>query len=290
MHTILVIGSAGAGKSTFAIHLYDQLSNNNPILVNLDPSTTSLNDYSFDVREFIKTTDVMEECDLGPNGAILVAFSSMVNEMSNMLDEMADTVVIVDMPGQIEIYLHCESFIELVNLFKPHGPIVIVSIFDMFNFTSPEKFLSASMNSIIVRTRVTAPLITLVSKCDLFGLGGENEENPEDITHDQNENSDSNEKQSGEEAKDEISIQNKPSNKKSAYLNDKVLNFIDDEDNLFFPPEDLETPLQSKIYDFLILNDACTFKMIDYSDTSNVIYEIKTVLQYFDDCETKQVE
>lgn len=289
MYTVLVIGSAGSGKSTFCLNIYDQLLRDNPILINFDPSTVSRNEYTYDIREYISTQDVMEECDMGPNGSILIAIKEMVKEIDLITNELKNNFVIIDMPGQIEIYLHCSSFIQLMNHFKLLGQIIIVSMFDGFNFLCVEKFLASCLNMVIVTARVEAPVVCLVSKGDLIlnvafkkSESMEEQFDEENISHNTLSERISKGKESVE-ARQQFQY---------AIEEDHAGSIVDvfemiDGSIINFPRSMLQTPLQNKFYDFLVMNDLCTFKMVDYKDLNEIVYEIKTCLCYYDDAEVK---
>ncbi|ELQ75348.1 Putative transcription factor FET5, partial [Trachipleistophora hominis] len=188
MYTVLVIGSAGAGKTTFCLNLYDHLSthNHNPTLINLDPSQQSNNTYHHDICTYITTQNVMEATDLGPNSSILKAFATMADHLENVEIE---GYCVVDMPGQIEIFVHSESFLKTIAYFKGQGRCVIVNVFDFINFKSVERFLGNGVSMCMCVGRVELPFINLVSKCDLF-LKDENDEDnlsedDEDLCFDQ---------------------------------------------------------------------------------------------------------
>lgn len=167
MYSVLVIGSAGAGKTTFSLNLYDHLSahNHSPTLINLDPSQQSGNTYHHDICTYITTHNIMEATDLGPNSSILNAFATMADNLENMEIE---GYCVVDMPGQIEIFVHSESFLRTVEYFKEHSRCVIANVFDSINFKSVERFLGNGMSMCMCVGRVDLPFINLVSKCDLF--------------------------------------------------------------------------------------------------------------------------
>ena len=72
----LICGPAGSGKTTYVTslsHLVLQGSARRTIYcANLDPGCDSYTyDAAFDVRELIGVEDVMEEMEMGPNGATI---------------------------------------------------------------------------------------------------------------------------------------------------------------------------------------------------------------------------
>lgn len=276
MHTILVIGSAGAGKSTFCLNIYDHLrvQSHNPVLVNLDPSQQTDSEYHFDIRDFITTQNVMESTDLGPNSSILMAFSLMIENLENM---ELEGYCIVDMPGQIEIFVHCESFIEIIKFLKTSGKCIIVNIFDCFNFTATEKFFSNCINQVICLSRCDLPFMTLVSKCDLFGI-----KEKKDDEHDQFSIVDNDHYQKNEQ----LSI----TNYNFQDQNKNVNNFIRNGNTLSFDDSKLKTKLEKDIYNFLQSNNILDFRIIDYDEEffPDIVYEINMLLQYYEDIEFKE--
>ena len=76
----LVIGPPGSGKSTYCDGMHQFLSaiGRKCSVVNLDPA----NDHTsytcaLDVRELVTIEEIMEEEDLGPNGAVLYALEDL---------------------------------------------------------------------------------------------------------------------------------------------------------------------------------------------------------------------
>ncbi|RJS78636.1 GTPase, partial [Candidatus Bathyarchaeota archaeon] len=76
MFTVFFIGTAGSGKSllTAAFSKWLKMTKQDVAVVNLDPGALTL-PYSpdVDVREYIDVTNLMEEYNLGPNGALIMA-------------------------------------------------------------------------------------------------------------------------------------------------------------------------------------------------------------------------
>lgn len=286
MYTVLVIGSAGSGKTTFSLNFYDHLSRDNPILINFDPSTVSQNEYTYDIREYISTQEVMEECNMGPNGSILIAIKEMVREINLITNELKNNFVLIDMPGQIEIYLHCSSFVRLMNHFKSLGQLVIVSMFDGFNFLCPEKFLASCLNMVIVTARIEAPVVCLVSKGDLLLRQQSKDDKSED--EDSDEKCTSSE-ETGNIRKSRFHENHGIGMNDTMDSHDSIIDILEmiDGSIINFPAYMFKTPLQNSFYDFLLMNDLCTFKLIDYKDLDEIVYEIKTGLCYYDDAEVK---
>jgi len=76
MKTIFVSGTAGSGKSLLTSKLYDYYTKNGAFtsILNLDPGVENL-PYScdIDVRDYVDIVSIMQQYDLGPNGALVMA-------------------------------------------------------------------------------------------------------------------------------------------------------------------------------------------------------------------------
>ena len=87
-------------------------------VVNLDPANDRTTyPCAIDVRNLIKLEEIMEEDDLGPNGAVLYALEELENNMEWLeqgLSELGEDYVLFDCPGQVELYTHHSS---LRNIF-----------------------------------------------------------------------------------------------------------------------------------------------------------------------------
>ncbi len=92
MKSLFIIGPSGSGKSTLAQYLneiYKSLFGpHSTILINLDPANPSdpSSPYDIDLNQLITIEDIMEEFQVGPNGAMLYAMDFLF-ENKNWLDE-----------------------------------------------------------------------------------------------------------------------------------------------------------------------------------------------------------
>ncbi|KAG5641401.1 hypothetical protein DXG03_005337 [Asterophora parasitica] len=81
-------------------------------LVNLDPAADSASfeyEPSIDIRELINLEDVMTELGYGPNGGLVYCFEYLLENMDWLEEELGgfeDDYLIIDCPGQIELYTH----------------------------------------------------------------------------------------------------------------------------------------------------------------------------------------
>lgn len=76
----LVIGAPGSGKSTYCDGMHQFLSaiGRKCSVVNLDPANEHTSyPCALDVRELVTLEDIMQDAELGPNGAVLYALEEL---------------------------------------------------------------------------------------------------------------------------------------------------------------------------------------------------------------------
>lgn len=173
MYVSFVVGTAGSGKSLLASAYSEWLkvSDQDVALLNLDPGVVTL-PYTpnVDVRDYISVTRIMEEYKLGPNGALIMAadlIADQVETLNSELQEVDADLVIVDTPGQIELFA-----------FRASGPYIakelvgeakaIIYLFDSVFSLNPLNFVSNLFLSAAVYNRFLLPQIHMLSKCDLL--------------------------------------------------------------------------------------------------------------------------
>ena len=110
MFLVFILGTAGSGKSLLTSMLSNWLkvAKQDVATVNLDPGVMTLPyNPDFDIRDYINITKLMEEYRLGPNGALVVAadlIAEQVDTLGSAIEDMNADLVLVDTPGQIELF------------------------------------------------------------------------------------------------------------------------------------------------------------------------------------------
>lgn len=171
MKYIFFVGTAGSGKSTL-VGAYKQWLDDegvDSIVVNLDPGVDAL-PYSADVdiREWINLEETMREYGLGPNGAQIVAADLMIaniSKMTDIIDTYDSEYVLVDTPGQLELFAFRESSQLIVRAFGAEDSM-IVYLSDPSLCRTPNGFISAMVLGALVEFRMQLPTLNVLSKCD----------------------------------------------------------------------------------------------------------------------------
>jgi GTPase SAR1 family protein len=111
----LVIGSPGAGKSTYCDGMQQFMGaiGRACTIVNLDAANDNPSyECGLNIRDLITHKDAMDENHLGPNGATLFCLEQLEVDfewLEEGLKEFGDDYILFDCPGQVELYTHHDS-------------------------------------------------------------------------------------------------------------------------------------------------------------------------------------
>lgn len=173
---VLVLGPAGVGKSTFCSSLisYIQKVGRRAHIVNLDPAAQP-RDYEFtvDIKDLISLEDVMEELDLGPNGALMYCFEFLLNNLDWFDEELGDydeEYLIFDCPGQIELYSHFPAVPRLISHLKTQLGFSLCATYliEAPFILDRAKFFSGVLTAMSAMIMLETPHLNILSKVDLL--------------------------------------------------------------------------------------------------------------------------
>jgi GTPase SAR1 family protein len=179
LKTIFVSGTAGSGKSLLSSKLYDYYTKNGAFtsILNLDPGVENL-PYSceIDVRDFVDIVSIMQQYDLGPNGALVMAadlIASKIDDIRNEVNRVNPDYLIVDTPGQIELFAYRSSGRFIIENITSEEKTNIF-LFDGALITSPVNFVSIALLATSIRLRLNLPTVNVLTKMDLIGANLKN--------------------------------------------------------------------------------------------------------------------
>nr|XP_029147027.1 GPN-loop GTPase QQT2 [Arachis hypogaea] len=172
---IIVVGMTGTGKTTFLHRLvcHTQMSNIRGYVVNLDPAIMTLPfAANIDIRDTVKYKEVMKQFNLGPNGGILTSlnlFATKFDEVVSVIERRADQLdyVLVDTPGQIEIFTWSASGAIITEAFASTFPTVVTYVVDTPRSENPTTFMSNMLYACSILYRTRLPLILAFNKVDV---------------------------------------------------------------------------------------------------------------------------
>lgn len=173
MNSIFITGTAGSGKTLLTSRLKQWYKDNNffSAIVNLDPAVSNLPyEVDIDIRNYINISDLMEEYDLGPNGAIIMAndiIATKINEIQEEINEINPEYLLIDTPGQIELFAYRASGPFIIsNLYSENK--LTVFLMDGVLLSNPTNFVSLSLLSVSINLRLNIPQINTITKRDLI--------------------------------------------------------------------------------------------------------------------------
>ena len=115
MKSIFLTGTAGSGKSLLTSKIYEYYTRNGAFaaILNLDPGVETL-PYTcdIDVRDYVDIVSIMKQYELGPNGALVMAndlIATKIDEIQREIDSTNPDYLLVDTPGQIELFAYRTS-------------------------------------------------------------------------------------------------------------------------------------------------------------------------------------
>jgi hypothetical protein len=170
---IFIVGTAGSGKSTLtrAFKLWMDSQGFNAITVNLDPGVDELGFVpDVDIRDWVSVPEGMAERGLGPNGAqIACADIAAIQfpKITSVIEEFRADYVLMDTPGQIELFAFREASAVFMNAF-PAERNIIIFVLDPAVARSPAGLVSLLMLSSSIQFRFSAPLDLVLGKSDLL--------------------------------------------------------------------------------------------------------------------------
>ena len=194
---VLVVGMAGSGKTTLMSQLQESTISesvqdasstseedtkpSSPAMpaycINLDPATLEVPyNASIDIRDTVKYKQVMEQHNLGPNGAIMTSlnlYATKFDQVIRILEQRADNqklskYLLVDTPGQIEAFTWSASGTILSESLASTFPTVLVFVVDTVRCaSSPNTFMSNMLYACSMYYRTRLPLVICFNKTDV---------------------------------------------------------------------------------------------------------------------------
>jgi len=175
----IVLGMAGSGKTTLMqrlnAHLHERKTPG--YVMNLDPAATYVPyGANIDIRQTVNYKEVMKQYNLGPNGAIMTSLNLLATRFDQVLDFVekrttgkdADVkYVLVDTPGQIEVFTWSASGTIITESLASTMPTVLVYVVDTPRTASPVTFMSNMLYACSVLYKTQLPIIIVFNKTDV---------------------------------------------------------------------------------------------------------------------------
>jgi GTPase SAR1 family protein len=141
------------------------------LVANFDPGATALPyNPDIDARQYVDVEKLMLDYKLGPNGALIMASDLLADNLEEIRGEVQDAnpdILIVDTPGQIELFAFREGGRFIANQLTEEGR-AIVYLMDAPFTRSPLNFVSSIYLAAAIYSRIMQPQIYALSKADLI--------------------------------------------------------------------------------------------------------------------------
>ncbi|KAL6061071.1 GPN-loop GTPase 3 [Balamuthia mandrillaris] len=258
------MGPAGSGKSTYCdvIRQHCENTGRSVHIVNLDPAAEVFNyPVSLDIRDLITIDDVMEEMDFGPNGGLVYCLEYLVQNIDWLEEEIGDygdDYIIIDCPGQIELYTHHGAMKDVIHELQRLGySMCAVYLVDSNFMVEPSKFFSGVLMCLSAMYQLELPHLNVLTKMDLY--------------HEQN---------------------------KGSQYNDELAKYVDPDipalvEELHEDTGDKFRSLNEALGSLIDTNPMVSFLTLDITDedsVANLLANVDMALQYGEDVEPKELK
>jgi GTPase SAR1 family protein len=172
LKAIFITGTAGSGKSLLTSKLLQWYKDSSAYAatLNLDPGASSLPyEPDVDTRDHIDISTLMDNFSLGPNGALVMAsdmIATKLDEIQREIDELNPDYLIVDTPGQVELFAFRASGPYFVSSLQADSKATVF-VFDGMLVSSPINFVSVSLLATSVKLRLKTAQVNVLTKRDL---------------------------------------------------------------------------------------------------------------------------
>lgn len=181
---VVCVGMAGSGKTTFMQRINAHLHGKKdpPYVINLDPAVLNVPfDSNIDIRDSVNYKEVMKQYNLGPNGGILTSlnlFATKVDQILGLLEKRTQPDpanpnrkpihnILVDTPGQIEVFVWSASGTILLESLASSFPTVLAYIIDTPRTSSTSTFMSNMLYACSILYKTKLPMILVFNKTDV---------------------------------------------------------------------------------------------------------------------------
>jgi len=142
--------------------------------INLDPAVKNvLYPVNIDIRDTVNYKEVMKHFELGPNGAIMTSlnlFATRFDQVLTLLERRAPDLdyVVVDTPGQIEVFNWSASGQIICDALSVSYPTVVCYTVDTARCTKPVTFMSNMLYACSILYKTKLPFVLCFNKVDVL--------------------------------------------------------------------------------------------------------------------------
>ncbi|CAK0757030.1 GPN-loop GTPase 1 [Coccomyxa viridis] len=143
-------------------------------ILNLDPAVTNV-PYAanIDIRDTVNYKNVMKQYSLGPNGGILTSLNLFATRFDQVIQicekkrKPQPKYILVDTPGQIEIFTWSASGAIITEAFASTFPTMVAYVVDTARSAAPQTFMSNMLQACSILYKTKLPLLLAFNKVDV---------------------------------------------------------------------------------------------------------------------------
>lgn len=172
---VVLVGPAGSGKTSLAA-AYSKWLREGGLeagVANFDPAVEALPyEPCFDVRRHVDAREVARKYGLGPNGALVKSLEMASGKLGDLVAEIDENCprdyVIVDTPGQMEVFLFRGISWRLVEALQRLGTVYALFVIDGSVIERPEDYGFLLLVASTVSLRLGVEAAPVINKADLL--------------------------------------------------------------------------------------------------------------------------
>ena len=181
--TVVFVGPAGSGKSSIVAAYAKWLREGEiPVVtVNLDPAAEYIPyEPDIDVRQYVNARDVAIKYGLGPNGALVKSMELIAEKLSDILaplSTMEADYILVDTPGQMEVFVFRDISTKLVEELKKYSSEIYgIFVVDATVVRDPADYAFTYVMALSIQLRLgieTAPVLNKIDAAPNLDIRGD---------------------------------------------------------------------------------------------------------------------
>jgi hypothetical protein len=126
-----------------------------------------------DIRTTVNYKEVMEKYKLGPNSSIVTSFNIFSTKFETIIQDInkdsdKHNYVIVDTPGQIEVFTWSAGGTIITEALASEFPTIIIYVVDTVKSTNPTTFMFNMLYSCSILYKTKLPFILVLNKVITF--------------------------------------------------------------------------------------------------------------------------
>lgn len=124
-----------------------------------------------DIRELISLDVVEEELSYGPNGGLVYCIEYLCQNlewMEEKIGDFGDDYLLLDMPGQVELYTHYKHVNQISKRLQKMGyNVCSIYLVDSRFLIDAANFISATLMTMACQVNLELPHLNVLSKMDI---------------------------------------------------------------------------------------------------------------------------